>query len=97
MSKAGKSILKGLQEALAHDRGENTGARAHEFTAADVARIRKATGLTQKEFSDEFEIALPTLRKWEQGARVPRGPAHALLRVIKSNPKAVLKALKVVS
>jgi putative transcriptional regulator len=94
MTKAGKSILEGLQEALAHDGGVKTGARMHEFTRADVARIREATGLSQQEFSKEFEIALPTLRKWEQGSRVPRGPARVLLRVIRENPKAVLKALK---
>lgn len=94
MGKAGKSILKGLTEALVIERGGDTGARHHQFSPADVARIRKATGLSQQEFSTEFEIALPTLRKWEQGARVPRGPAHILLRVIERNPKAVLRALR---
>ncbi|TAL38537.1 MAG: helix-turn-helix domain-containing protein [Alphaproteobacteria bacterium] len=95
MSRTGKSILKGLKEALEHDRGQKTGARAHQFTAADVARIRKATGLSQEEFSQEFEISVSTLRKWEQGSRVPRGPAHVLLRVIERAPKTVLKALQV--
>jgi putative transcriptional regulator len=34
-----------------------------------------------------------TLRNWEQGRRVPDGPALALLRVAARNPKAVADAL----
>jgi putative transcriptional regulator len=94
MSKAGQSMLKGLKEALEHHQGKKTKAREHKFSAADVAGIRKSVGLSQEQFSDEFEIALATLRKWEQGQRVPRGPAHVLLRVIEFSPKAVLKALQ---
>lgn len=94
MSKAGQSLLKGLKEARAHHQGKETGAREHRFSAADVARIRKSVGLSQEQFSEEFEIALPTLRKWEQGQRVPHGPAHVLLRVIEVSPAAVLKALQ---
>ena len=94
MKKTGQSILKGLHEALDHHQGKKTGARVHKFSATDVASIRKSVGLSQQQFSDEFEIALPTLRKWEQGKRVPHGPAHVLLRVIAVSPSAVLKALK---
>jgi putative transcriptional regulator len=93
MSKMGQSILKGLREAADIESGKKRPARMHQFTAADVARIRKATGLSQEEFSEEFEIAVSTLRKWEQGSRVPRGPAHVLLRLIEFAPQTVLKAL----
>ena len=55
--KAGQSILKGLHEALEHHPGKKTGAREHTFSATDVARIRKSVGLSQQQFSDEFEIA----------------------------------------
>jgi len=34
-----------------------------------------------------------TLQNWEQGRRQPHGPAQALLRVFKENPKAVVEAL----
>lgn len=94
MKKTGQSILKGLHEALEHHQGKKARAREHKFSSTDVARIRKSVGLSQEQFSDEFEIALPTLRKWEQGKRVPHGPAHVLLRVIEVSPNAVLKALK---
>jgi predicted XRE-type DNA-binding protein len=38
MSKAGKSILKGLNKALEHHQGKETRAREHRFCAADVVR-----------------------------------------------------------
>jgi putative transcriptional regulator len=99
MSKRGKAILEGLKAAQAYEQGTLTPAqrarfRVHVFDALDVARIRKGAGMTQKEFSAAFKIPLPTLRHWEQGQRVPQGPAGVLLRVIEKNPDAVLNALR---
>jgi putative transcriptional regulator len=55
--------------------------------------IRERLGLTQREFSRQFEIALGTLRDWEQGTRRPDSAAKAYLRVIEKNPDAVRQAL----
>lgn len=55
--------------------------------------IREALGLTQREFARRYEIALGTLRDWEQGARRPDSAAKAYLRVIQQDPDAVLAAL----
>jgi putative transcriptional regulator len=38
-------------------------------------------------------VSVGTLRNWEQGRRVPEGPARALLRVASRNPDVVMKAL----
>ncbi len=38
-------------------------------------------------------VSLATLESWEQGRRVPEGPARALLKVVADNPKAVADAL----
>lgn len=92
---AGQSILKGLKEALAYEQGKKTGARVHHMSATDVTDIRKKTGLTQSEFSKAFDIPVSTLRKWEQGNRIPRGPAGTLLKVIELNPKVVMDALRI--
>lgn len=92
-TKAGQSIIQGMKEALAYERGARDGYRVHTFDAVDVAQIRKKTGMTQREFSEAFQISLPTLRHWEQGQRVPHGPAAVLLHVIAKNPRAVLDAL----
>ena len=39
------------------------------------------------------QVELATLQNWEQGRREPTGAAKALLRAIRNNPTAVLKAL----
>ena len=88
-----ESIQKGLEEAIAWKKGKKTGARVRAYSAMDVTKIRKKTKLTQREFSESFSIPLSTLRQWEQGQRVPRGPAQALLKIIDRNAQAALKAL----
>ena len=55
--------------------------------------IRLAMGLTQEAFARRFEIALGTLRDWEQGAHIPDSTAKAYLRVIEADPDAVVQAL----
>jgi putative transcriptional regulator len=59
----------------------------------DARRIRALTGLSQAKFAELLSIEVATLRNWEQGRREPTGPARALLRAIRSNPIAVIKAL----
>lgn len=59
----------------------------------DVAAIRAKTGLSQDRFARAFQISPHTLRNWEQGRRVPDGPARALLMAIDRNPKALMRAL----
>jgi putative transcriptional regulator len=39
-------------------------------------------------------VSVATLRNWEQGRRMPDGPALALLRVASAEPKAVTRALR---
>lgn len=60
----------------------------------DVAAIRAKTGLSQDRFAEAFHISAHTLRNWEQGRRVPEGPARALLMAIDRDPQAVMRALQ---
>lgn len=55
--------------------------------------IRASIGLTQEAFARRFQIALGTLRDWEQGVRMLDSTAKAYLRVIEANPDAVVAAL----
>jgi putative transcriptional regulator len=73
-------------------RGARTSAREF-WDAAKVKEIRAITGLSQPKFAKLLHVDVGTLRNWEQGRREPTGPAQALLRAIKNNPQAVLKAL----
>lgn len=45
----------------------------------EIAKWRKAAGLTQKEMSDIFEIPKRTIENWEQGSREPAPWAEKLV------------------
>ena len=83
-------IREGLQEAVAHARGETGDVTLHR---PDVRAIRKLTGLSQVEFARRCRISVSTLRHWEQGDRVPQGPARSLLELVRRDPGAVLDGL----
>ncbi len=69
------------------------GGRPRSATGIDVRAIRAATGLSQSKFAELLSIEVSTLRNWEQGRRDPTGPARALLRAIRNDPVAVIRAL----
>jgi len=97
MSKVGKSIIRGLEQALAFAEGtakEGTYV-VHIPPEIDVRAIRGRLGLSQQEFATRFGFSVNTLRHWEQGRRVPEGPTRAYLMVIDREPEAVRKALRV--
>jgi putative transcriptional regulator len=93
MGKAFDSIKKGLEEAVAHQKGTARGVKLYKPAAIDVQALRKRIGLTQEEFAAKFAVSLGTLRHWERGDRTPHGPALVLLRVIEKEQRAVLRAL----
>ena len=94
MSKSFASIKQGLQEAIAHQRGKQTGVKLHVPPAVDVKEVRRRTGLTQEQFAAKFAISVGTLRHWERGDRTPRGATLVLLNIIAKEPKAVIRALE---
>lgn len=99
MSKIGKSIQRGLEEAVAYAKGEADLSKYRVRTILvppriDVRAIRDKLGMTQEQFAREFGFSVNTLRHWEQGKRQPEGPTRAYLLVIDRAPKAVQKALK---
>ena len=59
----------------------------------DPKRIRLGLDLTQEQFARRFEIALSTLRDWEQNVRIPDSAAKAYLHVIANDPEGVERAL----
>ncbi|MGH8112490.1 MAG: helix-turn-helix domain-containing protein, partial [Rhodanobacteraceae bacterium] len=74
-------------------RGERQPSREFHVDALGIKEIRKATSLSQPAFAQIIDVQVGTLRNWEQGRREPTGPAKALLRAIRKDPKHVLKAL----
>ena len=58
-----------------------------------VRDLRRRARLTQLEFAGRLGVPVETIRNWEQGKRMPRGPARALLAVIAAAPEMVFAAL----
>jgi putative transcriptional regulator len=68
-------------------------ARAARLDALGIKELRARTELSQSKFAAVLGVELSTLRNWEQGRRVPTGPARALLRAIRNDPQNVIRAL----
>jgi putative transcriptional regulator len=96
MTKAGKEIIAGAEQALAYIKGDKSQGRVHKIRARhiNVKAIREKLHMTQEVFSETFAISVSTLKKWETNNRVPEGPAKAYLTVIEKNPGVVKKALQ---
>ncbi|MBS0529526.1 MAG: helix-turn-helix domain-containing protein [Proteobacteria bacterium] len=62
-------------------------------SVSDVRGLRQRASLTQIEFAARLGVPVETIRNWEQGKRMPRGPARALLAVLAHAPDTVFKAL----
>lgn len=68
-------------------------AASAQDAAAYARRVRRRTGLTQAAFAARIGVPLDTVRNWEQGKRLPAGPAKALLKILDRAPEAALSAL----
>ena len=60
----------------------------------DIAALRRFARLTQTQFARAMGISVHTLRNWEQGRRVPEGPAIALLRIAARHPRILRENLR---
>jgi len=56
--------------------------------------IRRALKLSQEEFASRYQIAIGTLRDWEQSRTEPDKAARAYLKVIAREPEMVRKVLE---
>jgi putative transcriptional regulator len=68
-------------------------APAEPANSPAVRDLRRRARLTQQEFAARLGVPVETIRNWEQGKRMPRGPARALLAVIAHSPDTVFAAL----
>ena len=88
-------IMAGVNDAIAYVDGtaDKAGYGVHTLSSPDVKAIRAKTGLSQAKFAHTYAIQKRALEDWEQGRRIPSGPAAVLLTVIDREPQAVLRAL----
>ncbi|MEZ5819957.1 MAG: helix-turn-helix domain-containing protein [Bradyrhizobium sp.] len=80
-------LRDGKEFPLAPEMEEGAGARP------GVRDLRRRARLTQTEFAARLGVPVETIRNWEQGKRMPRGPARALLAVVEHSPETVFAAL----
>jgi putative transcriptional regulator len=66
---------------------------AESASSLAVRDLRRRARLTQVEFASRLGVPVETIRNWEQGKRLPRGPARALLAVVAHAPDTVFAAL----
>jgi len=88
-----EKLVASVKQAGRIRRGLQRPSRVTALDAADVRAIRDQLDATQEDFALMIGVSVATLRNWEQGRRVPEGPAQALLRVAAANPEAVVAAL----
>jgi putative transcriptional regulator len=88
-------IRASWQEALKYTRGEKADVIVHRVNPqeSDAREARHKLGLSQREFASLVGAAVGTVRKWELGTRRPSGAARTLIEVIKTEPKAVRRAI----
>jgi putative transcriptional regulator len=80
----GAEILEGIRDL-------KQGRTGRVRNLPSVAHIRERVGLSQAEFARLIGVSVRTLQDWEQGRRVPSGPARALLTLAHRNPRALLE------
>jgi putative transcriptional regulator len=83
-------LMASVREGGAILRGDKPASRIFMIQPPDIKEIRVGFGLTQEQFAALMGISVRTLRNWEQGRRVPEGPARVLLQVAARHPEAVL-------
>jgi putative transcriptional regulator len=88
-----QNIVRSVKQAGRIRRGSMKPSRTTSFNPADVRAIRKKLEKSQSEFALMIGVSVSTLQNWEQGRRIPEGPAQALLKIASVNPEAVAQAL----
>jgi putative transcriptional regulator len=87
-------LVASVREGGATLRGKSAPARSFKIDAPNIKKIRAGYKLSQQEFSALLGISIATLRNWEQGRRVPEGPAKILLQVAARHPDVIWDVVK---
>ena len=88
------NLVKSIKQAEKIKNGQLKPGRTFEFNPQDIKVIRNKLHKSQSQFALMIGVSVSTLQNWEQGRRMPDGPARALLKVASENPEDVTKALE---
>jgi putative transcriptional regulator len=95
-----EQIRKGLEEAIRQAKGEITlktttlelPDRPPEVGAAELTRLRLASGMSEAVFARLLNVSTKTVQSWEQGQRKPSQAALRLIQVFRHDPTGLLEA-----
>ena len=80
----GLEILQGIQEIKESKTQLKTTLLSDPSPSQE---IRKKLKLSQSSFAALMGVSIRTIQDWEQGRRIPKGPAKSLLRVAEQHPE----------
>lgn len=97
MSNVYESIMSGLTEAVEDVNRKDKKLRRRvvsiipvkEYSAAEIQKIRKTTGMSQKLFASYMGVSNKTVEAWEAGINHPSGAASRLLSMIEMDEKLI--------
>jgi putative transcriptional regulator len=87
------ALVESVREGGRILRGEQKPSRVFDY-GDHLKKLRKRLGKSQSEFASMIRVPVSTLQNWEQGRRMPQGPALALLKLVESLPEKSLKVLQ---
>ena len=87
----GLEILEGIREIKDFKAGKLE-LKVHELQEpSEPQTIRKQLNLSQAAFAGLMGVSLRTVQDWEQGRRMPSGPAKSLLRIAEQRPEVFVE------
>ena len=101
MSEFFDSLMTGLNEAVAIERGELKGRKTvyeiqpiKKYNNIEIKHIRVAVGMTQVLFAHYMGVSLKTVEAWEKGTNRPTGTACRLISMLENQTFETLPFVK---
>lgn len=93
-TKVGQNLIHGLNEVLAHVRGDITlrtsdtdlPSEPPMYSKEEIKAIRQKLNYSQGVMGRYLAVEDQTVRSWESGAKKPTGSARRLIQILTKNP-----------
>ena len=100
MSKMYESLKKGLEEAIAIEKGELKGKSTtyvitpvKKYSNKQVKKIRNDAKMTQRMLANYMGVSPKTIEAWESGINHPIGPACRLLSLLEQKKEKAIELI----
>jgi len=101
-SKLERGLLKGLQEALKHEKGQINLRTSHreipdappDFSKSQVKEIRNELNVSQPVFAQMLGVSDGTVKAWEAGTNEPSGSSARLIQMAERDPQGFKQLMK---